>query len=64
MHRGVPLVLTFRNHEDGEHARGVSLFTTEEDRIARIKTYMHSPELLNEVCKELLDEDLDHWRYC
>ena len=53
MHRGVPLVLTFWSHEDGEHARGVSLFTIDEDRIARIKTYMHSPELLSEVCKEL-----------
>ncbi len=53
MHRGVPLVLTFWSHEDGEHVRGVSLFSTDGDRISGIKTYMHSPELLAEVCGEL-----------
>jgi RNA polymerase sigma-70 factor, ECF subfamily len=53
MHRGEPLLLTFWKHDDGDHVRGVSLFTTQEDQITRIKTYMHSPELLAEVCKEL-----------
>jgi len=53
MHRGVPLVLTFWTHEDGQHVRGVSLLSAEGDRITRIKTYMHGPELLAEVCKEL-----------
>jgi hypothetical protein len=53
MHRGVPIVLTFWQHDDGEHVRGVSLITAEGDQITQIKTYMHSPELLAEVCKEL-----------
>ncbi len=53
MHRGVPLLLTFWTHDDGEHVRGVSLVTAEGDQITRIKTYMHSPELIEEVCKEL-----------
>jgi len=53
MHRGVPIVLTFWQHDEGEHVRGVSLITAEGDRISRIRTYMHSPELLSEVCKEL-----------
>lgn len=53
MHRGVPIVLTFWTHDDGEHVRGVSRITAEGDRITRIKTYMHSPELIAEVCKEL-----------
>lgn len=53
MQRGVPIVLTFWKHGDGEHVRGVSLITAEGDQITRIKTYMHSPELLAEVCKEL-----------
>lgn len=53
MHRGVPIVLTFWTHDDGEHVRGVSLITAEGDQITRIKTYMHSPELIAEVCKEL-----------
>lgn len=53
MHRGVPIVLTFWTHDDGEHVRGVSLIIAEGDQISRIKTYMHSPELIEEVCKEL-----------
>jgi RNA polymerase sigma-70 factor (ECF subfamily) len=53
MHRGAPIVLTFWKHDDGEHVRGISLITAEGDQITRIKTYMHSPELLAEVCKEL-----------
>ncbi len=53
MHRGMPLLLTFWTHDDGEHVRGISLLTVEDERIARIKTYMHSPELIAEVCKEL-----------
>lgn len=53
MHRGVPLILTFWTHDDGEHVRGVSLITAEGDQITRIKTYMHSPELIEEVCREL-----------
>lgn len=53
MHRGVPLILTLWQHDDGEHVRGVSLVTVEDDRVTRIKTYMHSPELIAEVCSEL-----------
>src|SRR5688500_18495619 len=53
MHRGAPIVLTFWKHDDGEHVRGVSLITAEGSQITRIKTYMHSPELLAEVCREL-----------
>ncbi len=53
IHRGAPIVLTFWKHDDGEHVRGVSLIATECDQITRIKTYMHSPELLAEVCNEL-----------
>jgi RNA polymerase sigma-70 factor (ECF subfamily) len=52
-HRGEPVVLTFWTHDDGEHVRGVSRFTTEGHQITGIKTYMHSPELIAEVCKEL-----------
>jgi RNA polymerase sigma-70 factor (ECF subfamily) len=53
MHRGEPIILTFWKHDDGEHVRAVSLIAAEEDQITRIKTYMHSPELLAEVCREL-----------
>jgi RNA polymerase sigma-70 factor, ECF subfamily len=53
MHRGAPIILTFWKHDDGEHVRGVSLIAAEGDQITRITTYMHSPELLAEVCREL-----------
>jgi RNA polymerase sigma-70 factor, ECF subfamily len=53
VHRGVPIILTFWTHDDGEHVRGVSLIAEEGGQITRIKTYMHSPELLAEVCGEL-----------
>jgi len=53
IHRGTPIVLTFWKHDDGEYVRGVSLIAAEEDQITQIKTYMHSPELLAEVCGEL-----------
>ncbi len=53
MHRGAPLVLTVWKHDDGDHVRGVSLFETADDHITGIKTYMHSPELIAEVCTEL-----------
>src|SRR5690606_10381182 len=52
-HRGVPVVLTFWTHDDGEHVRGVSLCQAEEGTISGMKTYMHSPELIAEVCKDL-----------
>lgn len=53
MHRGTPIVLTLWDHDDGKHVRGISLITADGDQITAIKTYMHSPELLAEVCKEL-----------
>jgi RNA polymerase sigma-70 factor (ECF subfamily) len=53
IHRGAPIILTFWTHDDGEHVRGVSLIATEGDQITQIKTYMHSPEMLAEVCNEL-----------
>ncbi len=53
IHRGMPLVLTYWTHDDGDHVRGISLITSVDARISRIKTYMHSPELIAEVCAEL-----------
>jgi RNA polymerase sigma-70 factor (ECF subfamily) len=53
IHRGLPIVLTYWKHDDGDHVRGVSLIATEGDQITQIKTYMHSPEMLAEVCTEL-----------
>ena len=53
MHRGTPFVLTVWDHEDGQYVRGVSRLLVQDDRIVAIQTYMHSPELIAEICQEL-----------
>lgn len=53
MHRGRPVVLTLWTHSDGHHVRGVSLLTASPSEITQIKTFMHAPELIEEVSKEL-----------
>jgi RNA polymerase sigma-70 factor (ECF subfamily) len=53
VHRGEPLLLAFWQHEDGEAVRGFSRVECADDRIARVTTYFHSPEVIAEVCREL-----------
>jgi RNA polymerase sigma-70 factor (ECF subfamily) len=52
-HRGRLLVLGWWQHLDGEAVRGFSLVELEQDRVARICTYFHSPEAVAELCREL-----------
>jgi len=60
--RGTPLVLAYFQHEHGEAVRSFSRLEWERaevephgagDRISRIRTYLHSPEALREICGEL-----------
>ena len=53
MHRGVPLVLGYFQHESGEAVRSFARIAYEGDRVTEIRTYLHSPEALREVCGEL-----------
>lgn len=62
MLRGKPLVLAYFQHRSGEAVRSFSRFELESgeterpgecDRIARLCTYLHSPEALREICGEL-----------
>jgi RNA polymerase sigma-70 factor (ECF subfamily) len=52
-HRGEQLVLAYWKHDDGEAVRGFSRVDCEGDRIARMRTYFHTPEAIAEVCREL-----------
>jgi RNA polymerase sigma-70 factor (ECF subfamily) len=53
VHRGEPLLLGWFLHDDGEAVRAISRITVEGDKISRMATYMHTPEVLAEVCAEL-----------
>jgi RNA polymerase sigma-70 factor (ECF subfamily) len=52
-HRGEQLIVAFWNHDDGEVVRAFSRVDCEGDRIARMRTYFHTPEAIAEVCREL-----------
>jgi RNA polymerase sigma-70 factor (ECF subfamily) len=52
-HRGEQLVLAYWSHDDGEAVRAFSRVDCEGDRIARMRTYFHTPEAIAELCREL-----------
>ena len=52
-HRGEAVLLAWFAHEDGEAVRGISRVEVEGDRISRLRTYLHQPEVLAEICAEL-----------
>lgn len=53
MHRGEALLLGWFLHDEGEAVRAISRVTVVGDRVSRIATYLHSPEVLAEICAEL-----------
>lgn len=53
VHRGEALLLGWFLHDEGEAVRAISRVTVAGDRVARIATYLHSPEVLAEICAEL-----------
>lgn len=52
-YRGEPLVLFAYAHEDGPRVRTIMVFETEVDRIAAVRNYFFTPEVIAEVCGEL-----------
>jgi RNA polymerase sigma-70 factor, ECF subfamily len=54
-HRGEYLLLSWYQHHDGEYVRAVSRaeLSAEGDRIARLRNYFYTPELIAELCAEL-----------
>ncbi len=53
VHRGEPIMLCWWRDAGADTVRAIVRVDVEGDRIARMRTYMHSPELLVEVGKEL-----------
>lgn len=53
VHRGEVILLAWFAHADGEAVRGISRFECAGDRIARMVTYFHNPEVVAEICGEL-----------
>jgi RNA polymerase sigma-70 factor, ECF subfamily len=54
-HRGEHLLLSWYAHRDGEFVRAISMveLTDDGDRIARLRNYYYTPELIAELCGEL-----------
>ncbi|MFT3923307.1 MAG: RNA polymerase sigma factor [Myxococcales bacterium] len=52
-HRGEWLMLGWFEHTEGDAVRAISRVTLVGDRIAHLRTYLHAPDVLAELCKEL-----------
>lgn len=52
-HRGRHIVLYWFAHDDGEAVRGLALLDADGDRFSRVRQYTFSPEMVEEVCREL-----------
>jgi RNA polymerase sigma-70 factor, ECF subfamily len=53
MHRGEALLLGWFAHADGDAVRAISRLVVEGDRVSAMRTYLHQPEVLAEICAEL-----------
>jgi len=53
VHRGEALLLGWFAHDDGDAVRAITRVVVENDRIAGMRTHLHAPELLAEICAEL-----------
>ena len=52
-YRGEPVVLMWYEHDDGPVVRDVVRLEIDEDRVARIRYYFFSPEVIADVAAEL-----------
>lgn len=53
VHRGEVLMLAWFSHDDGDAVRAIARFELEGDRIAHVRTYLHAPDVVAEICAEL-----------
>ncbi len=53
MHRGEPLLLAWFAHDDGDAVRAICRVELDGDRVTRMRTYLHQPEVVAEICREL-----------
>jgi RNA polymerase sigma-70 factor (ECF subfamily) len=52
-HRGEWLVLLWYAHEDGDAVRGFARLSLDGDKISAVRNYFYTPDVLQEVCREL-----------
>jgi RNA polymerase sigma-70 factor (ECF subfamily) len=52
-HRGEWLVLHWYEHQDGAFVRAISRIEAEGDRVARLRNYFFTSDIIAEVCAEL-----------
>jgi RNA polymerase sigma-70 factor (ECF subfamily) len=52
-HRDRWILLHWYAHEDGDAVRAISLVEPDGDRVARVRNYFFTPDLVAEVCAEL-----------
>ncbi len=53
IYRGEAIGLLWYAHQDGEHVRAINRFVADGDRIADLRNYFFTPDLIAEVCAEL-----------
>lgn len=53
LHRGEAIVVLWYAHDDGEHVRAIDRLVDDGDRIATLRNYFFTPDLIAEVCTEL-----------
>jgi RNA polymerase sigma-70 factor, ECF subfamily len=52
-HRGEPILLYWYAHRDGEAVRSVARVASDGDKLARMRNYFFTPDVIAEVCGEL-----------
>jgi RNA polymerase sigma-70 factor, ECF subfamily len=52
-HRGEPILLYWYAHRDGEAVRSVARLTGDGDRLAQMRNYFFTPDVIADVCGEL-----------
>lgn len=53
VHRGEAIALLWYAHQDGEHVRAINRAVADGDRIANLRNYFFTPDLIADVCAEL-----------
>lgn len=51
--RGEPLLLAWYTHDDGEAVRALNRVEVSDGRISRLQNYFFTPDLIEDVCREL-----------
>ena len=53
LHRGEWLLVHWYAHSDGEAVRAITRVEADGDRLARVRNYFYTPDVLAEICAEL-----------